>query len=198
MRDNIVIEAIAIPFAITAILLVYILLVERRPVSSIGLRLPTWKELCVRHCGRRHLGNWCRRHYFCCVPRAASPDKSVGRGQFVAYAVVVSASACNKSRGVRRAVLSGLHDRTRSRAYRSQVDRILRIRRGLHIHALELRWMGLSHLRWVRRRCIESVLHLAARSGLKHGGSFPYRRCAGPVDSAMGKLIGARRNVPLS
>lgn len=39
------IEAIAIPFAITAILLVYILLVERRPVSSIGLRLPTWKEL---------------------------------------------------------------------------------------------------------------------------------------------------------
>ena len=44
MRDNIVIEAIAILFAITAILLVYILLVERRPVSSIGLRLPTWKS----------------------------------------------------------------------------------------------------------------------------------------------------------
>ena len=37
--------AIAIPFAITAILLVYILLVERRSVSSIGLRLPTWKSL---------------------------------------------------------------------------------------------------------------------------------------------------------
>ena len=43
-RDNIGIEAIAIPFAITAILLVYILLVERRSVSSIGLRWPTWKS----------------------------------------------------------------------------------------------------------------------------------------------------------
>jgi membrane protease YdiL (CAAX protease family) len=44
MRDNMVIEAIAVPFAITAILLVYILFVERRSVSSIGLRLPTWKS----------------------------------------------------------------------------------------------------------------------------------------------------------
>jgi len=34
----------AFAWAITAILLAYILLVERRSVSSIGLRLPTWKS----------------------------------------------------------------------------------------------------------------------------------------------------------